>query len=639
MSDSTSPVVDRIQSFFDEEDCSKGCQCRTSFDDETLVVDATDCPSGGALESQPDCRETVIDALTARDVEAVVTESDGFERAYEDQAAALLVAAGRFVEAVGFHDERLADRARRDPLAACREATGRADVVRDIAAETGLAELTATATDYESTLSPSVGPTLSHWRVEVTPPGDATLRGITELDTGGTVRRYDQPTGLPRYFLSPVEQGLSCQWLSTLEEAYRRLAHGEFEGGDRAPARAVRAVVSGTEGETGTTEREVETITQVLRKHARGYGLLEDLFADPEVSDAFVTAPASSNRLRVTADGETFVTNVTLTEEGVTALASRFRRESGRAFSRADPTLDATTDVCGRRIRIAGVTEPPSDGAAFAFRAQGRDVWTLPALVENETISAAAGALLSVAVERGGSLLVAGPRGAGKTTMLGALLWELPPEVRTVVIEDTPELPVTALQNENRDVQALLASAESEELSPTDALRTALRLGDGALVVGEVRGEEASVLYEAMRVGANSEAVLGTIHGDGGDAIYERVVTDLGVSPSSFGVTDLVVSLESTASGSRRVKAIEEVLTGEEGRFATLFERTDEGLSSTDRIDRGDSHLIENLTTPEESYVDLRERLDSRERLLTALSSRGTTGSGDVTDSHAERHR
>jgi len=641
MPDLHARLPDTIQSVLDRTDRSTCCGCQPSFADDTLVVDATDCKGDGGLEASADCRETVVEALTERDVTAVRTESGGVERAYEDDAAALLVAAGRFVELVQVHDERLADRARRDPLGACHEATGRADAVADVAAETGLAELAARASDYETALAPAVGPTVSHWRVETAPPRDATLADVRDLDTGATVRRYAPETGLPRYHLEPVERQLSEDALRVLAKAYQRLANGGFEGGDRAPARAVRAIVADPDASDSIDlpGGAVQRVTAVLEKHARGHGLLADLFADPELSDVFVTAPAPSNPLRVTVDGETLVTNVRLTEGGVAALSSRFRRESGRAFSRADPTLDATTEIADRRVRVAGVTEPPSDGTAFAFRAQDRDTWTLPALVENDTLSPEVGALLSVAVERGGAVLLAGPRGAGKTTMLGALLWELPPAVRTVVIEDTPELPVGTLQATGRDVQALRASAESEELSPTAALRTALRLGDGALVVGEVRGEEAGVLYEAMRVGAHSEAVLGTIHGDGGEAVYERVVSDLGVPPSSFGVTDLVVTLECTATGQRRVKRIEEVLDGEPPGFATLFERTEEGLVATGRIDRGNSAVATGLATPEESFTDVRRRLESRANLLTALAERDATSGDAVTAAHERRER
>jgi flagellar protein FlaI len=616
---------------------SKGedCECESSFDGETLVVDAGDCAGGGLLAAEPDCRSTVVCALTERDAETVRVETAGVERIYEGGAAGLLTAAGRFVERAAVHDERLAARALRDPLGAAREATGRAGSVADIAAETGLAELTARGGGYETALSAFEGPTVSRWRVEPAPPPGAELVAVRELDTGATVRRYERD-GPDRFQLDPLENTLDDGALSVLAAAYERLATGDIEGGDRAPARAVRVAVAGESDGRSAESLPVERVTAVLAKHTRGHGLLTDLFADPRVSDVFVTAPASENRVRVTVDDETLVTNVRPTARAIEALSSRFRRESGRAFSRADPTLDATTTVGDRRVRVAGVTDPASSGTAFAFRAQDGDVWTLPTLVDNGTTTAEAAALLSVAVERGSALLAVGPRGAGKTTLLGALLWELSPTVRTVVIEDTPELPVGPLQEAGRDVQALRAGEAGGEVSPAAALRTALRLGDGALAVGEVRGEEAAVLYEAMRVGANSEAVLGTIHGDGGEGVYERVVSDLGVPPSSFGATDLLVTLEHAPSG-RRVRLVEEVVGHDDCEFRTLFERTDEGLVPTGRIDRGNSRLVASLAAPGESYAEVREQLSDRERLLAALATRGATGGEEVTAAHARR--
>ena len=606
---------------------SAACECRPAFDGETLVVDATDCEGRGNLARSPDCRGTVIGALTDRDVETIRVEATGLERRYEGESATLLTAAGRFVEQVGFHDERLATRARRDPLGAAREATGRAGPVSERASETGLAEYATDECDYETALAAHEGPTVSRWRVERVPPATELL-GVRELDTGGTVRRYARD-GPDHYHLDPPANHLDADALAVLAAAYERLATGAVTGGDRAPGRAVRAAVE--EDGDASTSLPVADLTAILHKHTRGYGLLTDLFTDPAVSDVFVTAPATSNPLRVTVDGETLVTNVWPTERCIEGLCSRFRRESGRAFSRADPTLDATAVVGDRRVRVAGVTDPTSDGTAFAFRVQDGDVWTLPALVANNTLSAAEAALLSLAVERGSALLSAGPRGAGKTTLLGALLWELSPAVRTVVIEDTPELPVSELQATGRDVQALRTGTSGSELSPAEALRTALRLGNGALAVGEVRGEEAAVLYEAMRVGANSEAVMGTIHGDGGADVFERVVSDLGVPVSSFGVTDLLVTLERTQQG-RRVRCIEEVVGGDPPSFEPLFA----GRESTGRVDRGNSHLVATLARPTETYADVRSLLDRRERLLETLATGDTSGEA-VTTASAQR--
>ena len=625
------------------------CDCHPEFDGDRLVVDANDCPDGGRLESAADCRETVVDALTERDVTAVTTRSGGTVRAYEGEAAAFLVAAGRFADAAAFHDERLAERAARDPLAAAREATGRAGPVERIAAETGLADGAARAQTYEEALRPFVGPTVSRSRVAARPPSDGELVARREIDTGGVVRVYERSADAVRtYHLEPAEARFDASTTATLAAAYERLASGTVSGAERAPGRAVRGVAA--------PDDPVEEIVAVLRKHARGYGVVADLFADERVSDVFATAPVGSMPLRVRVDGETMRTNVRLTRDGAEALASRFRRESGRAFSGADPTLDAAIDTGGRRVRVAAVTDPVSDGIAFAFRAGDRKAWTLPALVANGTMPADAAALLSVAVERAGAGLVAGPRGAGKTTCLSALLWEVPPETRSVVIEDTPELPVDALQSGGRDVQALRSSLDGTGTSPTDALRTALRLGSGALVVGEIRGEEAGTLYEAMRVGANDGAVLGTIHGDGGDDVRERVVADLGVPPSSFVATDFLVTVEAaeTENGTqRRVRSVEEVRqsggnTGEGGRqrgdagietvqFATLYERGTDGLDSTDRIERGNSRLVESLTRPDETYADLRAKLASRTDWLAELADTGRTAPNRVEQARVDR--
>jgi type IV secretory pathway ATPase VirB11/archaellum biosynthesis ATPase len=617
------------------------CDCRPRFEDGRLVVDADGCAGGGDLAAAPACRAAVVDALADRDADAVVTRAAGVERAYEGNAAALLIAAGRFVDRAAFHDEALADRARREPLRAGRQAAGRAGPVATAAAETGLAEGAARADDYDDALRPFVGPTVARSRVATRPPTDARLVERRELSTGAVARLYARPGDeLRTYHLLPPELDLSPDALTTLETARGHLARGGIEGGERAPGRAVRAVADADE--------PVAVLADALGKHTRGDGVLEDFFADPDCSDVFVTAPAGDRPLRARVSGETVRTNVRLTDRAVETLASRYRRESGRAFSRASPTLDATTAAAGRRIRVAGVTEPVTDGVAFAFRAHERTAWTLPALIDNGTLPTAAGSVLSLAAERGAAVLVAGGRGAGKTTLLGALCWELPAAVRTVAIEDTPELPVDRLRAAGRDVQRLRAASDADAagVAPTESLRTALRLGEGALVVGEVRGEEASALFEAMRVGATEGAVLGTIHGEKAAGVRRRLA-ELGVPAPAFAATDLLVTCESGPDG-RRVAAVEEVraveasgsnLESDDAEVAVtpLFNREGTELAATGRIARGDSHLVDALTRPDETYADVRRALADRERWLAERVTGGDTDADAVVEAHARR--
>lgn len=578
-----------------------------------LTVDATDCPGAGTLATEPDCLRTVLTRLRRAAVQEIRVTSHGRDSHYTAAATGTLQRAARFAERVEHHDARLAALTARNPLAAASEATNRAGRVADLATATGFADL-ATVEDLRAVLRPFVGPTIAAARITTAPPPDARLRATVETETTH-VRHYETPDApVPTYHVEPREATFEEPEYRLLAAAATRLATDAIEGGQHVHHAAVRAATEVVDH----PDPPVDDVAHVLRKHTAGYGVLEDLLADPAVSDVYVNAPPDDTVLRVTVDDDPMRTNVCLTADGAATIAARVRAESGRPFSRAAPLVDAVaTDVgTAERVRVAGVTSPVSDGTAFAFRVTDDTPWRVPDLVENGTLTPDAAALLGLATARGRTILVAGPRGAGKTTLLGALLWELPAADRVVALEDTPELPMAALQDADRDALALRTATDDDgaSVSPTRALRAALRLGDGALVLGEVRGEEAAVLYEAMRVGANSSAVLGTIHGDSAESVEERVVTDLGVPRSSFAATDLVATVGHTPEG-RRLTAIEEVT---DDGFASLYARTDAQLQPTDRIRRGNSRLVATLARSTETYADVRTQLRARrDRLPT----------------------
>jgi type IV secretory pathway ATPase VirB11/archaellum biosynthesis ATPase len=637
-------LLERFQGGGDGDgDHPNGCGCEVELVDapstpgrdrrSRLRVETGECPGDGDLRTEPGCRATVVGTLAERDAAVVTVRSAGVERRYRGAGAGLLLAAGRFVERAAVHDEALAERARRDPLGAARAATGRAGPVADVAATTGLAEAVARLDGYDD-LTPLVGPTIAGTLVQPRSPPDSELVDRWRLGTGATVRLYDGPDG-QTYHLEPPWRSFERAGQRALATAADRLAAGSVDGGERAPWRAARRVTDGTV--------DVEAVADVLERHTRGHGTLEHPLSDPRVSDVFVSAPVAKNPVRVAVDDERVRTNVHVTPAGAAALASRLRRASGRPFSRATPTIDAVVETVAtdEPVRVAGVASPASDGLGFAFRSHGRAAWTLPALVSVGTLPAEAAALLSVATQRGAAVLVAGPRGAGKTTTLGALLFELPGDVRTVVVEDTLELPVETLRAAGRDVQPLRTdTGDGAEPTPTEAVRTALRLGRGALVVGEVRGEEARALYEAMRVGASESAVLGTIHGESAAAVRERVVSDLGVPVSSFAATDLVVTL--TVGRQRRLSDIEEVRRTDDGvSFASLVESapSDEDVPRAGPVERGNSHLVEALARTDESYADVLAALEERTDLLSSLARTDRTDPAEVTAAYREADR
>src|SRR3989344_5347907 len=112
--------------------------------------------------------------------------------------------------------------------------------------------------------------------------------------------------------------------------------------------------------------------------------------------------------------------------------------------------------------------------------------------------------LLSFIIDGSRTMLIAGTRSAGKTAFLSAILTEIMRKYRIITIEDTLELPVSALRNLGYNIQSMKVAAAltrgTTEVSAEEGIRTTLRMGDSSLIIGEVRSSEARALYEAMRV-------------------------------------------------------------------------------------------------------------------------------------------
>ncbi|MFQ6009527.1 MAG: ATPase, T2SS/T4P/T4SS family [Candidatus Aenigmatarchaeota archaeon] len=178
-----------------------------------------------------------------------------------------------------------------------------------------------------------------------------------------------------------------------------------------------------------------------------------------------------------------------------------------------------------------------------------------------------------------------------------------------IIAHNTFELPVEALRRLGYNIERLksrsVITRVELELPAEEVLRTALRLGDSCLFIGEVRSVEAKALYEAMRIGALANVVAGTIHGESAYGVFDRVVNDLGVPPTSFKATDLVVICNKlrTADGLRtfrRVTAVTEVRKHwmhdpvEEHGFLNLLEYSsrEDSLKPTDTLLNGESFVL-----------------------------------------------
>jgi len=295
------------------------------------------------------------------------------------------------------------------------------------------------------------------------------------------------------------------------------------------------------------TPEEMSSLSKVVARYTVGYGILEVLLNDRKITDIYLDSPIGGKPIYIVhSDYGQCQTNVTFTENESNSMISKLRAMSARPFDEAHPVLDFDLPDLETRVAVIGPPLSPS-GSAFAFRLHKMTPWTLEQFIDVSFINAMAAGVLSFFIDMQTTTLIAGSRGSGKTSLLQALMLEIPQNSRIITSEDTLEIPVEYMKNVGFNIQslktksAISVSKTETEVAPEEALRTALRLGDSAIIVGEVRSKEAKVLYEAMRVGAAGNIVMGTIHADSAYAVWDRVVNDLGVPTTSFKATDLVV--------------------------------------------------------------------------------------------------
>lgn len=361
-------------------------------------------------------------------------------------------------------------------------------------------------------------------------------------------------------------------------------------------------------------EKEIEQLTQILVRYTVGFGLIEVLLEDEDIQDISVNSPMGNIPIfLVHSKFGDCQTNIIPTPSDGESWATKLRLMSGRPLDEANPVLDTEIELPIARARIAVVGKPLNPtGMAYSWRRHRIKPWTLPLFIKYKMINPLSAGLLSFLVDGSRTILVAGTRSAGKTSLLGSLLVEIMRRTRIITIEDTLELPTEALRKLGYNIQTLKVAAAlskgTSEVPADEGIRTTLRLGDSALFVGEVRSKEAKALYEAMRVGALANVVAGTIHGDSPYGVYDRVVNDLEVPKTSFKATDIIITTNPIRSPDglqrwRRVTQITEVRKfwendpQAEGGFVDLMQYNAERdeLIESDQLMNGESEILKSI--------------------------------------------
>ena len=298
-----------------------------------------------------------------------------------------------------------------------------------------------------------------------------------------------------------------------------------------------------------------------------GLGPLEALLGDPSISDIMVNGP---NQVYVERNGKLDLTDIRFQDNGhVMSIATRIVTRIGRRIDESNPICDARL-ADGSRVNVIA---PPLaiDGTAISIRKFSNKNLSLDSLVKLGSMSQKMGMLLKIAARSRLNILVSGGTGSGKTTLLNALSQLIDSGERIVTIEDAAELQlqqphVVRLETRPPNLEG------KGEVNMRNLVKNSLRMRPDRIIVGEVRGEEAIDMLQAMNTG--HEGSMCTVHANKPrDALVrlENMVGMGGINLPSKAVrtqiasaVDLIVQTSRMRDGKRRVATITEIV-GMEG--------------------------------------------------------------------------
>ena len=323
---------------------------------------------------------------------------------------------------------------------------------------------------------------------------------------------------------------------------------------------------------TPLTLSEREQIVIEILDEVFGLGPLQPLLADHTLSDILVNGPYE---VYVERRGKLETTSVRFTDEDhLMRIIDRIVSRVGRRVDESSPMVDARLSD-GSRVNV--IIPPLSlNGPVLSIRRFGVDPLTSQDLLDNGSLNRDMLDLLKAGVEGKLNMLISGGTGAGKTTLLNVLSGYIPSQERIITIEDAAELQlkqehVVRLETRPPNVEG------KGQVRQRQLVINALRMRPDRIVVGEVRGEEAIDMLQAMNTG--HEGSLTTVHANSPRDALARVETmvfmanlnlpDKAARQQIASAINLIVQISRFPDGTRKVTNISEI-TGMEGPMITM---------------------------------------------------------------------
>jgi pilus assembly protein CpaF len=319
---------------------------------------------------------------------------------------------------------------------------------------------------------------------------------------------------------------------------------------------------------------EREKLFKEIRDEVLGLGPLEPFLQDPTLSDVLVN---TYKQIYVERYGKLELTDSRFKDDAhLLKIIDKIVSSVGRRIDESSPMVDARLHD-GSRVN-AIIPPLAIDGPILSIRRFAVDPLEMEDLINIKTLIPQVGELLKGIVKTRLNVLISGGTGSGKTTLLNVLSRFIPEDERIVTIEDSAELQLK--QDHVARLETRPANIEGKgEVTQRDLVKNSLRMRPDRIIVGEVRGNEALDMLQAMNTG--HEGSLTTIHANSPRDALLRLETMVAMAnvdiPAVFlrryisSAIDIIVHLTRLPDGTRKIISLQEI-TGMEGDVLTLQE-------------------------------------------------------------------
>ncbi len=311
------------------------------------------------------------------------------------------------------------------------------------------------------------------------------------------------------------------------------------------------------------SKQQMDKIKYYIFRDFVGMGKIEPLVRDPNIEDISCDGIGIPIYIfhRNSIYGEMRSNIAFKTKEEMDNFVMKMAQKTGKTISVAEPLLDGTLPD-GSRLQATYGSDIARKGSNFTIRKFTDEPLTPIHLLQYGTINHEALAYLWIVVEAGSSVLVAGPTATGKTTMLGSIALFIKPEQKIVSIEDTAELRLPHPNWLPQVARSDMGKKGHGTVDMADLLKAALRQRPDYILVGEVRGEEAAIMFQGMATG---HAAMGTIHADDLQKIVDRLVTPpINLSPALIQHLDVIIFIVRTRMAGKFVRRVSEIVEVED---------------------------------------------------------------------------